>query len=72
MPRKKATWRQSCRDVYQLLYDSTDDVVANVVARLAQSVEHETLNLGVVGSSPTLGATFSRFLVGFGQVHSEC
>ena len=24
-------------------------------ARLAQSVEHETLNLGVVGSSPTLG-----------------
>ena len=25
------------------------------VARLAQSVEHETLNLGVVGSSPTLG-----------------
>ena len=26
-------------------------------ARLAQSVEHETLNLGVVGSSPTLGAT---------------
>ena len=26
-------------------------------ARLAQSVEHETLNLGVVGSSPTLGDT---------------
>ena len=25
------------------------------VARLAQSVEHETLNLIVVGSSPTLG-----------------
>ena len=25
-------------------------------ARLAQSVEHETLNLGVVGSSPTLGS----------------
>ena len=24
-------------------------------ARLAQSVEHETLNLRVVGSSPTLG-----------------
>ena len=24
-------------------------------SRLAQSVEHETLNLGVVGSSPTLG-----------------
>ena len=27
-------------------------------ARLAQSVEHETLNLRVVGSSPTLGAIF--------------
>ena len=27
-------------------------------ARLAQSVEHETLNLGVVGSSPTLGDYF--------------
>lgn len=27
-------------------------------ARLAQSVEHETLNLRVVGSSPTLGAVF--------------
>ena len=29
-----------------------------VSARLAQSVEHETLNLRVVGSSPTLGANF--------------
>ena len=28
-------------------------------ARLAQSVEHETLNLRVVGSSPTLGVSFS-------------
>ena len=27
-------------------------------ARLAQSVEYETLNLGVVGSSPTLGDFF--------------
>ena len=27
-------------------------------ARLAQSVEHETLNLGVVGSSPTVGESF--------------
>ena len=27
-------------------------------ARLAQSVEHRTLNPGVVGSSPTLGALF--------------
>jgi hypothetical protein len=33
-------------------------------ARLAQSVEHETLNLRVVGSSPTLGASiFSPFAV---------
>ena len=30
-------------------------------ARLAQSVEHETLNLRVVGSSPTLGAPFLIF-----------
>ena len=29
-------------------------------ARLAQSVEHETLNLRVVGSSPTLGAHFFK------------
>ena len=29
---------------------------------LAQSVEHETLNLRVVGSSPTLGDTFSTIL----------
>ena len=29
----------------------------STTARLAQSVEHETLNLRVVGSSPTLGAT---------------
>ena len=28
-------------------------------ARLAQSVEHQTLNLRVVGSSPTLGEAFS-------------
>ena len=34
-----------------------------MVARLAQSVEHETLNLRVVGSSPTLGVVF--FLIPF-------
>ena len=28
------------------------------LARLAQSVEHETLNLRVVGSSPTLGGKY--------------
>ena len=32
-------------------------IVIYTTARLAQSVEHETLNLRVVGSSPTLGAT---------------
>ena len=30
-------------------------------SRLAQSVEHETLNLRVVGSSPTLGECFVFF-----------
>ena len=29
------------------------------MSRLAQSVEHQTLNLRVVGSSPTLGEAFS-------------
>ena len=29
-----------------------------LTARLARSVEHETLNLRVVGSSPTLGVSF--------------
>ena len=32
--------------------------VSLAVARLAQSVEHETLNLRVGGSSPTLSGTF--------------
>ena len=32
--------------------------VMAMAARLAQSVEHGTLNPGVVGSSPTLGETF--------------
>ena len=30
-------------------------IASRQLARLAQSVEHETLNLRVVGSSPTLG-----------------
>ena len=33
-----------------------------MAARLAQSVEHETLNLRVVGSSPTLGVVFAAYL----------
>ena len=32
-------------------------------ARLAQSVERETLNLNVVGSTPTLGAFFFLFIL---------
>ena len=32
-----------------------------ISARLAQSVEHETLNLRVVGSSPTLGEQLFYF-----------
>ena len=40
-----------------------------LTARLAQSVEHETLNLRVVGSSPTLGV---RFFVLISSVVLEC
>ena len=36
-------------------YMSLGSLVLCNSARLAQSVEHETLNLRVVGSSPTLG-----------------
>ena len=32
-------------------------------ARLAQSVEHETLNLRVVGSSPTLGDVVLNYFI---------
>ena len=39
-------------------------------ARLAQSVEHETLNLRVVGSSPTLGAR--NFFVACFKTLSVC
>ena len=39
-------------------YDLFKFCVDPYPARLAQSVEHETLNLRVVGSSPTLGVTF--------------
>ncbi len=34
----------------------------NMQARLAQSVERETLNLNVVGSTPTLGGIFFAVL----------
>ena len=35
--------------------DNMDHAAQYVSSRLAQSVEHQTLNLRVVGSSPTLG-----------------
>ena len=38
---------------------STIGMPSNATARLAQSVEHETLNLRVVGSSPTLGVFYA-------------
>ena len=43
-------WSQTYRLVMTL------QLLPAAAARLAQSVEHETLNLRVVGSSPTLGA----------------
>ena len=47
------------RNNLKLLEKDTIESRLNVelrnIARLAQSVEHETLNLRVVGSSPTLG-----------------
>ena len=50
---------------FPILSDSKSRLVNCVVgqqARLAQSVERETLNLNVVGSSPTLGTTFFKLL----------
>ena len=45
---------------YRVSWEGT----AYPVARLAQSVEHQTLNLRVVGSSPTLGEkTFFLFFL---------
>ena len=42
---------------------ATTDQDRIVTARLAQLVEHETLNLMVVGSSPTLGDCFGSTLM---------
>ena len=36
--------------------------------QLAQSLEHETLNIGVVGSSPTLGDLRFKFCLTVGQI----
>ena len=38
-------------------------IIVRRQAWLAQSVEHETLNLRVVGSSPTLGDPLLHFLI---------
>lgn len=38
---------------------SSFEYEGNARARLAQSVEHQTFNLRVKGSSPLLGASFS-------------
>ena len=41
-------------------------------ARLAQSVEHGTLNPRVVGSSPTLGVTFAVILNNTSSLECRC
>ncbi len=57
-------WRQNC--VFTYYIKSIKPSSCNKSARLAQSVEHETLNLRVVGSSPTLGAqTFYLYFIFF-------
>jgi hypothetical protein len=43
--------------------------ICQTSARLGQSVEHETLNLGVVGSSPTLGDYFLICTIGLTHSH---
>ena len=54
--------RQNSLSVHiQRLYSTPTEVT---IARLAQSVEHETLNLRVVGSSPTLGVQIFFFSIG--------
>ena len=61
LPALKCTAKFSCplRRDSRILPPKT--VALTTAARLAQSVEHETLNLRVVGSSPTLGASFCCF-----------
>ena len=50
------------RGSYYCVFKSQIILSVFSTARLAQSVEHETLNLRVVGSSPTLGDHFFRLL----------
>ena len=57
--RKKGnfTWFYYTSDIAKLLYILVK-YLYSATAWLAQSVEHETLNLRVVGSCPTLGVYF--------------
>ena len=59
-----SNWLQSASDC-ELESSNKHFFVASrkAQARLAQSVEHETLNLRVVGSSPTLGDSFPSFRI---------
>merc|ERR1711954_204630 len=50
--------RVNKRKPFADIYPLNNFVFGIKTARLAQSVEHETLNLRVVGSSPTLGEQF--------------
>ena len=51
----KAHFHKGTHNVLISIVKSLHRVPIVSTARLAQSVEHETLNLRVVGSSPTLG-----------------
>ena len=51
----------SC-NIMKWMYKLSNKFSPIILARLAQSVEHETLNLRVVGSSPTLGDQFCHFI----------
>ncbi len=48
--------------VDELRYQFQNALESGISARLAQSIEHQTLNLRVVGSSPTLGDHFAMNL----------
>ena len=51
----KAHFHKGTHNILSSIVKSLQRVPTVSTARLAQSVEHETLNLRVVGSSPTLG-----------------
>ena len=49
-------------DLLQSVFVRNKTCFFELVARLAQSVEHETLNLRVVGSNPSMGACIYRLV----------